>query len=119
VTPVLADENVPAATVRVLRDAGIDVRSASEEMPGTADAVLLALARDEGRLLLTFDRDYGELIYRHRHPSPPALVYMRFVPTTPEEPAMVFQNLLRHGEIELDGRFTVVTRTQVRQRPLA
>lgn len=116
-TAVLADENIPHAAVRLLRDAGMDIRSASEAMPGASDDTLLAHARSEGRLLLTFDRDFGELIYRQRHPPPPAVVYFRFVPVTPEEPASVFRDLLRHSEIDIQGRFTVVTRTQVRQRP--
>lgn len=93
---VLADENVPRATIALLREAGMDVRSASEELPGAVDGAILDLARSEGRLLLTFDRDFGELIYRRQHEPPPAVVYLRFLPTTPEEPATVFRNLLRH-----------------------
>lgn len=116
--PILADENVPFVSVTELRSAGLDVRSASEDMPGYTDSAILGLARSEGRLLLTFDRDFGELIFRHGHEPPPAVVYLRFVPATPEEPALVFQSLLSHDEIELEGRFTVATREQVRQRPL-
>ena len=115
---VLADENVPLVAVKVLREAGLDVRSASEDMPGAADVAVLGRARSEDRLLLTFDRDFGELIFHQRHEPPPAVVFLRFVPATPEEPASVFRNLLGHAEIELEGRFTVVTREQVRQRPL-
>jgi predicted nuclease of predicted toxin-antitoxin system len=118
VTSGLADENVPRATIRLLREAGIDVRSAAEEIPGAPDAEVLELARSEDRLLLTFDRDFGELIYRRQHKSPPAVVYLRFVPATPEEAALVFRNLHQHSEIELTGRFTIVMRDQVRQRPL-
>lgn len=116
---VLADENVPRASIAMLRESGIDVRSAAEAITGASDTQVLDLARSEGRLLLTFDRDFGELIYRHQHAAPPAVVYLRFVPTTPEEPASVFRNLLQHDDIDLKGRFTVVTRDQVRQRPLS
>ncbi len=87
-------------------------------MPGAVDVAILERARAEKRLLLTFDRDFGELIFRRRHEAPPAVVFPRFVPRTPDEPATVFQNLLGHGEIRLEGRFTVVTQDQVRQRPL-
>lgn len=115
---VLADENVPRASIERLRTAGIDVRSVAERDPGILDVAVLELARAEGRLLLTFDRDFGELIYRRRHAAPAAVVYLRFAPSDPHEPAVVFRRLLDHGEIELEGRFTVVTRDQVRQRPL-
>jgi predicted nuclease of predicted toxin-antitoxin system len=118
VTSILADENIPRATVMLLRKAGMDVCSASEDMPGAKDTALLERARSEERLLLTFDRDFGELIFRRKHQPPPAVVYLRFVPATPEEPASVLQQLLHHAEIELEGRFTVVMRDQVRQRPL-
>ncbi len=117
-TSILADENIPRATIRLLREAGFNVRSAAEEMPGAPDTDILDLARSEERLLLTSDRDFGELIYYRRHKAPPAVVYLRFVPVTPDEAALIFLNLLQLGEIDLAGRFTIVTRDQVRQRPL-
>ena len=58
---LLVDENVPIASVIALRTAGHDVYSASEHDAGTADNVLLARAQEEGRLLVTFDRDFGDL----------------------------------------------------------
>lgn len=76
------------------------------------------LARAEDRLLATFDRDFGELIYRRDYPAPRGVVFLRFIPATPEEPGEVLQSLLERPDIELDHRFTTVTREQVRQRLL-
>jgi len=45
-------------------------------------------------VILTFDRDYGELIYRHRLPVPPGVVYFRYDPLSPEEPAEHLLTLL-------------------------
>jgi predicted nuclease of predicted toxin-antitoxin system len=118
VIALLADENIPLATVRSLRAAGLDVRSAGEDMPGATDVTVLSVARSEGRLLLTFDKGFGELIYRAGEAPPPAVVYLRFVPASPAEAATVFLGLVDLAEIDLNGRFTVVTRSQVRQRPL-
>ncbi|MFW6031519.1 MAG: DUF5615 family PIN-like protein [Myxococcota bacterium] len=115
---VLAIGNVPRVAVHVLREAGLDVRSASEDMPGAVDAAVLERVRAEDRLLPTFDRDYGELVFHRRREPPAAVVFLRFVSATPAEPASVFQNLLGHDAVELESRFTVVTREQVRQRPL-
>ena len=56
---LLANENIPIATVVALRDAGYDVTSLFETTPGIADEKALALAREQGRILVTFDRDYG------------------------------------------------------------
>ncbi|HEX5442393.1 MAG TPA: DUF5615 family PIN-like protein [Pirellulales bacterium] len=62
----LADENIPARLVEWLRSLGNDVRFAAEEAPGEVDAVWLRQAEGEGRLLLTSDKDFGELVFRDR-----------------------------------------------------
>jgi predicted nuclease of predicted toxin-antitoxin system len=87
-------------------------------MPGSPDRAVLELACSEPRLLLTFDRDFGELIYRHGEPAPAGVIYLRFRPADPEEPARVLSAILERPEIVLEARFTVVTRDQIRQRPL-
>jgi len=60
---VLANENIPLASVTTLRDAGHDVFCLSLDSPGINDESVLALAREQDRILVTFDRDYGELVY--------------------------------------------------------
>ena len=114
----LANENVPVASLRRLRAAGHDVASSIEDSPGVKDESVLARAHAEQRIILTFDRDYGELIYRRRLPTPAGVVYFRFAPTTPEEPAERFIELLETGHIILEEQFTVIGRSWIRQRPL-
>ena len=58
----LANENFPKASVIKLRDANYNVAYGSEDAPGAKDYEVLAGAVDEKRIILTFDRDYGELI---------------------------------------------------------
>ncbi|MCC3519922.1 MAG: DUF5615 family PIN-like protein [Microcoleus sp. PH2017_18_LLB_O_A] len=82
------------------------------------DADVLARATDEQRVILTFDRDYGELIYRLRLRSPKGVIYLRFRPHTPEEPASILLNLLQIEGLQFEERFTVVDRDRIRQRPL-
>lgn len=62
----LADENFPIASVRVLRSAGYDVFAVIEETPGIDDIAILAQAVVEERVILTFDSDYGDLIFRDK-----------------------------------------------------
>ena len=50
---------------------------------------------DEERVILTFDRDGGELIYRLLLRSPRGVIYLRFRPHRPEEPASILLNLLQ------------------------
>ncbi len=86
----LADENIPVASIRRLRAAGYDIVSIIEDSPGAKDEAILLQAHAERRIILTFDRDYGSLIYRRRLPGPAGVAYFRFVPTTPEELAERF-----------------------------
>lgn len=71
-------------------------------------------------MVLTFDRDYGELIYRVvRSSPPPGVVYFRLDPLTPEELARQLLVLLGQKAISLEGKFTVLERGRVRQRPIS
>ena len=115
---LLADENVPYPSVRLLRKAGYDVESMSELAPGAPDTEVLRRAQTEGQVLITFDRDFGELVYHRGAPSPQGIVYLRFQPSDLEEPARLLITLFAHDEIEWIGRFTVADRERVRQRPL-
>lgn len=114
----LANENFPLPSVRLLREGGYDVASITEDSPGIKDTEVLARAVDEQRIILTFDSDYGELIYRFRLPSPTGVIYLRFRPHTPQEPATLLLNLLQIEELQFEERFTVMERDRIRQRPL-
>lgn len=114
----LANENFPLPSMKLLRQAGYELASVTEDSPGIEDAQVLSRAADEQRVILTFDRDYGELIYRLRLPSPKGVLYLRFRPHTPEEPAVLLLNLLQTEGLQFEGRFTVVDRDQIRQRLL-
>lgn len=116
---LLADENVAVATVRRLRAEGYDTAYIAELSPAADDLEVLRTAREQERVLLTFDRDFGELIFRDLAPVPPGVVYLRLVASYPEEPAEIVIDLLsRIPAKQLLGRFSVVTREHLRQRDL-
>jgi len=114
----LANENFPLTSVRILRTTGYDIISITEESPGIKDDHVLEFALNEQRIILTFDRDYGELIYRFKKPCPMGVIYFRYVPLTPEQPAQDLLLLLNNKDLILEQRFTVVESNQIRQRPL-
>lgn len=62
----LANENFPIASVRILRNAGYDVVAIIEDNPGIDDTSILRQAVAESRTILTFDSDYGNLIFRDK-----------------------------------------------------
>ncbi len=114
----LANENFPKASILKLRQSGHDVAAVIEDAPGSSDEEVLARSERERRVISTFDRDYGELIYRQSAPATSGVIYLRFDPSTPSEPADFIQKILGQPKISMSGMFTVVEREQFRQRPL-
>ena len=66
----LADESCDFAVVRALRAAGHDVTTAADLMGGADDTVVAGLAVSEARILLTEDKDFGQLAYATGHVEP-------------------------------------------------
>ena len=77
----LANENFPLVSIQLLRNAGHNVKSVAEDMPGSNDHEVLACASERMLVILTFDRDYGELVHRHTMPAPAGIVYFRSAPS--------------------------------------
>lgn len=113
---LLADENFPGPVIRGLAAAGHDVMSVALFFPGIDDLAVLDLACRTGRRLLTFDVDFGELVFSRGAPAPAAILYFRLHPVVIEE---VLQLALRAVSETPDGYFAVVSREGTRIRPLA
>ena len=101
-----------------LREAGHDVVAVTERSPGSSDDEVMRLARDEARIIIICDRDYGELIYRRRLPAPTGVLYLRFLPACPREPAAYPARLIAGG-VEPEDKFTTRDRERIRRQPLA
>lgn len=113
---LLANENFPRASVLMLRSLGYDITSVGEDNPSISDESVMEIAETEARLILTFDRDYGELIYKHNYKPARGVIYLRLEKYTPEEPAKHVHELLSVFKIETDRRLTVYDGKNVRQR---
>ena len=113
----LVDECVDAALVGRLRESGDDASYAAEVASGATDAEVLRRAREEGRLLLTEDKDFGELVFRSKL-AVPGLVLLR---VDAENPFLKWTRLEsaigKFGE-SLFGRYVVIEETRFRSRPL-
>ncbi|NJN46869.1 MAG: DUF5615 family PIN-like protein [Candidatus Competibacteraceae bacterium] len=114
---LLINENIPLASVAALREAGHDVVSITERSHGISDESVMAIAHAKHRIVVSFDRDYGELTFHRRLPMPSGVLYLRVLPVSALEPAAYLDRLISAG-IELEGKFTTGDREQVRQRPL-
>lgn len=113
---LLADENIPGPMVTALRDVGHDVLWIAEAMPSTDDRSVLALAAAEQRVLLTFDKDFGELAFRHGLPASSGVVLLR-VPIHPATATAIATRALDSAS-DFVGRFVVVEEHRIRERPL-
>lgn len=115
----LADENFPGPSIRLLRALGYDVIAIAEQAARSADRGVLDMARREGRILLTFDRDHGWLIFDQKAAPPPGVLHFRLHLESPERPALRLIALLNDPEVTLLGHYTVIRRDdRISQRNL-
>lgn len=96
-----------------LRERGHDVVSIFDEAPGTPDPLVIRRAYDEGRILISNDKDFGDHVYRSRHPHH-GVILLRLADERSRNKIMVLERLLVHHADELPDRFVVVTERQVR-----
>jgi len=113
----LADENFPRPALLVLREAGNDVRSVAEDCPGSSDEYVADLCARDARVLLTFDKDFGELVFRRGLRAGLAIVLFRVVPESPLEVVGILRSLVETDVLKA-GVFCVITRDRVRIRRL-
>ena len=93
------------------------MRYVAEMEPGIPDDVVLDLANEQSDVLLTADKDFGELVFRqHRLSSGVMLVRLAGVP--PDRKAEIVASVInQHGD-ELSGAFAVLTPGAFRIRRL-
>jgi predicted nuclease of predicted toxin-antitoxin system len=112
---LLADECVAGEIVSRLRNDGHSIESAGGADAGTVDDDLLARAVAAGRVLLTADKDFGELVFRLRR-AHAGIVLLRFAGVKAEVRAELVSAVFRDRSAELPGNFTVIDRDTVRVR---
>lgn len=113
----LANENFPRPSIILLRSAGHIVSSIQEDLPSIADEQVLQIAITNQQIILTFDKDYGEIIFRYQLPNPPAFIYFREKGADPLFAGQTLLSLLQGNEIRFSNTFTVVEKDNIRQRP--
>ncbi len=113
----LANENVPGAAVEAARQAGVDVSWVREISPGISDDAVLALSRAEDRVLLTFDKDFGEMAFEQGKIATPGVILLRPRLRSPEQVAQFTVALLSQS-IDWTGNFCVAQEGRLRVVPM-
>ncbi|MDP2156629.1 MAG: DUF5615 family PIN-like protein [Nitrospirota bacterium] len=113
----LANENVAGGAVFVLREKGHDVVWIRTDMPGSKDEDILTRAVAEERILITFDKDFGELAFHAHLPSKCGIILFR-IPTPSS--SFVSNTVIAAIEARSDwaGHFAVVEEHRIRMRVL-
>jgi predicted nuclease of predicted toxin-antitoxin system len=114
---LLADENVPGPVVTALRQRGHDVFWIRSDCPGTDDCGVLRLSCAEGRVLLTFDKDFGRLVFADGLAEVTGVILVRLPRLEPEALAAAVVEAVSAHEGWL-GRFSVIEQDNVRMTPI-
>ena len=113
---ILANENFPRASVLFLKSKGYDVKSIGVDSAGISDSEIMEIAITEKRLILTFDSDYGELIFKFGFKPPAGVIYLRLKDFTPEYPGKLIYDIFSNYDLNFNHRLSVIDRNGVRQR---
>ena len=109
----LADESCDFAVVRALRAAGHDIAAVADISPQADDETVMDLAVRDERLLITEDKDFGQLVYANARASG-GVVFLRFPAKARAAMAKAVVELVRRRGDHLLGRFVVVQPGRIR-----
>jgi predicted nuclease of predicted toxin-antitoxin system len=113
----LANENVPSAAVHAAQQAGIDLTWVRDTSPGSDDESVLAMAKTGSRVVVTFDKDFGELAFRKGVGASCGVILLRPRLRSPEFLTKFLLTVLTQ-DIEWQGHFTVAQEGSIRVVPL-
>lgn len=113
---LLANENFPLTSIKILSQAGYDILGIGIDYHGISDEEVIQFAQEEERIILTFDKDYGELIFKSGLKPDAGVIYLRWDEFKPEDPGKYLIHLFKSGDISFQGKLTVISGISIRQR---
>ncbi len=113
---LLANENFPLKSTLYLRSKGYDISSIGTDNSSIKDHVVMGIAINEDRTFLTFDRDYGELIFKYNYKPQRGVIYLRLDEYAADEPGKLIEDLITKKEFDFNNALTVLDKNGIRQR---
>ncbi|USH00472.1 DUF5615 family PIN-like protein [Thermococcus argininiproducens] len=108
----LADENIPLKVVRLLQEEGFAIKSITDIKPGITDEEVSEIALRENRILITFDKDFGRILFVEGL-GVPGLILLRFPPKNVKYITRILKEVLSK-DIEFYGRIVIVFEDKIR-----
>jgi len=114
----LANENFPFDSVESLRQQGHDVVWIRTDSPGISDPEVLSRAQVETRILITFDKDFGELAFRSKLPAGTGIILFRLKASSSK---VIAEKVTTAISLRDDwvGHFSVIEEDKIRMRLLS
>ena len=113
----LVDESVEYRIVEFLRNNNFDTLAAAEDFPSAPDTQVLSISDREERILITNDKDFGELVFKEKQGSK-GVILIRMPFSSIEEKILKLDQALKSRAHKLPKSFTVITEKQTRSKSL-
>ena len=102
----IADENLGVKVPKYLKSLGFDIIWIQKISPGKPDAQILEIANKENRILITLDKDFGELVFKEKLATA-GVIFLRLKDESVENKKKILIKLL-NSKKDFYGKFTVV-----------
>lgn len=109
----VADENIDIEVINILRKAGYAILSIAEDFPGIPDGEVLEIANNQNAILITGDKDFGELVFRLGRATN-GVVLTRILGITQEQKARMILEVFINYANGFTGNFTVIDNKKIR-----
>jgi predicted nuclease of predicted toxin-antitoxin system len=113
---ILANENIPLASVKYLLSVNVDLVWIGNDYSGISDEEVMEIAISQNRTIVTFDRDYSELIFKYGYKPQAGVIYLRFDEYTPVFAGELIHKIIGLEELDFERRLTVIDKRGIRQR---
>ena len=113
----LVDNSSGKKLADVLKNNNYDVIYAGEDFPEAEDIELLKKAEKDNRILITNDKDFGDLIFRYKKPSS-GVIFLRLKIDFPEHRIKVLLTLIKKLGTKLNKKFIVASEDRIRIKKL-
>jgi predicted nuclease of predicted toxin-antitoxin system len=114
---IIANENISGDAVKALQQEGHEVIWIRTKAPGTKDHDILEMAQRDKLVVITFDKDFGELAFSYGLPAQCGVILFRVPPLSPEFLVRFIVQSINNRD-DWSGIFAVIEPDRIRIRPL-